>query len=291
MFRSITRRALTALPLAALTVCAFAQNTAPNADALARPSMFQHMLAKMDTDGDGRISLAEYLAAAKARFQAMDAENKGSVDAAAIAVSPAATERETHGAESMVRRLDTAGDGYVTEDEFIAAAKSRFARMDTRGDGKLTPDELTAPRWSHGQHNKAAGEQAQADTDVHAGMRAQFAQKYFDKLDANHDGVVTLDEYVAAAQAEFKVLDTAGNGQVTAAEIAASPKVQHRANHLAERMVRRLDTNGDGVVSQEEYLADAQKQFARMDKNGDGFIDAEEMPTHHWARRNAPPTN
>jgi len=291
MSRSITRCALAALPLAVQTICALAQTTAPTADAPAHPSMFQHLLAKMDTDGDGRISLAEYVAAARSRFQAMDVENKGSVDAAAIAVSPAATEREMRGAEAMLKHLDTTGKGYVTEAEFVAAAKDRFARMDTKGDGKLTPDELTAPRWSHGPH-RAAGAQSPADaTHARPGLHAQVGQKHFDSLDANHDGVVTLDEYVSAAQAQFRQLDTAGNGQVTAAEIAASPKVQQRANHLAERMVRRLDANGTGVVTLDEYLADAQKHFARMDSNGDGFIDADEMPTHRWARRSTPETH
>lgn len=42
----------------------------------------------------------------------------------------------------------------------------------------------------------------------------------------------------------------------------------------------KLDTDGDGKVSYEEYLASKEKaherQFKKMDTNGDGFIDAAE---------------
>jgi Ca2+-binding EF-hand superfamily protein len=160
----------------------------------------------------------------------------------------------------------------VTQDEVVAAAQKRFARMDANGDGKLTADELTS---RHGRRAAADGAPNE--------RRAAFAQKHFDKLDANHDGVVTRDEFVAAATARFQKLDSHGSGKITAADIASSPKAQERAQHAVAHIVQRLDANGDGVVSQDEYLAAAKKRFSRMDRNGDGFIDADEMPAHRWA--------
>jgi Ca2+-binding EF-hand superfamily protein len=44
-----------------------------------------------------------------------------------------------------------------------------------------------------------------------------------------------------------------------------------------------MDANGDGVVSQDEFLAAAKARFAKIDKNGDGFIDADEMAGQRWA--------
>ena len=261
-----------ALVAALLPFCASAQD-APAASTT-HASFFQHMLQKMDTNGDGRISQDEFLAAATARFKSIDTANQGKIDATAMLNSPAAAERMQHRAESLVRHLDKAGNGYVTRDEVVAAAQQRFARLDRKGDGKLTPDELTG---RHGRHSQAATETARSQA------RAQFAQRHFDKLDANHDGVVTQDEFVAAATARFQQVDTQGTGRVTASEIASSPKAAERASRMAEHVVQRLDTNGDGVVSQDEFLAAAKKRFSHMDRNGDGFIDADELPAHRWA--------
>lgn len=38
--------------------------------------------------------------------------------------------------------------------------------------------------------------------------------------------------------------------------------------------IKKFDTNSDGKISVEEYLAD----FAKMDMSGDGFVDASEAP-------------
>jgi len=245
----------------------------------AHPSMFEHMLKSMDTNGDGRISRDEYLAAAATKFQAIDAQHKGRVDAADIASSPAALERIDHRAQALVDRLDHNGAGYVTSDEFVAAAQKRFARMDRNGDGRLTPDEMAADR-RHGKHD-GGGDKA----DKHA----PAAQQRFARADANGDGAVTADEYIAAARKLYAEFDTKHDGKVTAAEIEASPHTQERAVHVADRMVRHMDGNGDGVVAQDEFMAAAQKRFARIDRNGDGFIDAGEADGARWAGRSHKP--
>jgi Ca2+-binding EF-hand superfamily protein len=280
MSRTITLAVLAALPAAALSICALAQNSAPGTAAHTHPDFFQHMLKKMDSNSDGRISLDEYLAAATARFKGIDTQNKGSINAADIASSPEAAKRDLRKAQFMVKRLDSAGNGYVTQDEFLDAAQKRFARLDQKGDGKLTPDELSAPRRPH--DGAPPPNAAAAATDATNSKHAQFAQAHFDKLDTNHDGVVSMDEYLAAATAMYQKLDTQGNGRVTAQELATSPRTLKRDERRAQFAIKHMDTNGDGVVSQEEYLAAAKARFARIDKNGDGFIDAGELPAHHW---------
>ena len=46
---------------------------------------------------------------------------------------------------------------------------------------------------------------------------------------------------------------------------------------LAERMFERHDTNKDGEMSKEEFLAGAEERFTKMDLNGDGKITKEEL--------------
>jgi hypothetical protein len=50
-----------------------------------------------------------------------------------------------------------------------------------------------------------------------------------------------------------------------------------RPDGPAERFIRRLDKNGDGKVSKEEFDGPA-RHFEDFDANGDGYIDADEAP-------------
>lgn len=74
-----------------------------------------------DTDGDGKVSRAEYIAAA----------SRGKGDPA-----------------RRFARLDRNGDGVVDRQEIASLLARRFARLDTDHDGVLTPTERSAARPS-----------------------------------------------------------------------------------------------------------------------------------------------
>jgi Ca2+-binding EF-hand superfamily protein len=282
----ITKLAIAAaVPAALLSIAALAQSAAPAASDT-HPTFFQHMLKKLDTDGDGKISLAEFQAGASARFKAADAQNTGTVSAAQLASSAQAQKHNLRAASMLVRHLDTARKGYVTEDDFVAEAQKRFARLDTQGTGSLTAAQLSSSHFGRMQALGAVGtESALATGTPHAAARQQYAQAAFAALDTNGDGVVTQDEFISAAKAKFQALDTQGTGKVTVQQIATSATAQQRDLKFAEHEVKKLDTNGDGVVSQAEYLAASQARFAKLDKNGDGYITADEITPRHWAHQ------
>ena len=43
-----------------------------------------------------------------------------------------------------------------------------------------------------------------------------------------------------------------------------------------QKHLKEVDTNGDGNISKEEFMANCDKRFAKMDANGDGQITPEE---------------
>jgi Ca2+-binding EF-hand superfamily protein len=45
-------------------------------------------------------------------------------------------------------------------------------------------------------------------------------------------------------------------------------------------MMRRLDANGDGTISEQEFTDPAGARFEAMDENGDGQLTAEEVAAH-----------
>ena len=56
------------------------------------------------------------------------------------------------------------------------------------------------------------------------------------------------------------------------------------ANHdpdAAQMGHSRIDTNGDGWISQDEFMAHQQDVWNQLPKNGDGMVSTKNMPTHH----------
>jgi Ca2+-binding EF-hand superfamily protein len=43
------------------------------------------------------------------------------------------------------------------------------------------------------------------------------------------------------------------------------------------RIFDKADTNGDGVITREEFHAARERMFVRLDRNGDGYIDKDDM--------------
>ena len=110
-------------------------------------------------------------------------------------------------------------------------------QFDTTGDGRVTWDEA----WT-------------------------VVQQRFAAADANHDGVVTLEEAQAFRPAQRRA--------------DAPPPRPERAERMA-RMFRALDANSDGRVTLEELRPAAEARFRAMDANGDRVVSADEMPQRH----------
>lgn len=107
-------------------------------------AMRAQLLARFDSDGDGRISQAEIDAAAARHAADVDANADGVISAAELE-----TYREARRAEArarrqqhMLERFDANADGQLSAEEFAAAHAQRLQRMDGNGDGVIEADEL-----------------------------------------------------------------------------------------------------------------------------------------------------
>jgi Ca2+-binding EF-hand superfamily protein len=105
---------------------------------------------------------------------------------------------------------DANGDGVVTRAEAEADIAKRFARMDMNKDGKLDAADREAMR--------KAREAKRAERGGRGG-------KMMERLDANGDGAVSLDEMKRGALARFDRADANKDGKLTGDEReAARPK-------------------------------------------------------------------
>lgn len=110
--------------------------------------------------------------------------------------------------------------------------------------------------------------------------------KMMDMMDTNGDGMVSADEHAAGAKMMFDKMDANKDGSVTAAEMDAAHKdmdhkgMGHEGMSSADK-IKMIDTDGDGKVSAAEHAAGSQMMFDKSDTNKDGKVDAAEMKAAH----------
>lgn len=139
------------------------------------------------------------------------------------------------------------------------------------------------------------------------GKHQQRHAAMIERLDADKNGKVSLDEFKANISTAFKIFDTDGNGEVTKDEI----KARHAAFKDARKAVRdaadadkdkarealrasgpywmpgagkmfeRADADKNGTVTKAEMETAAAAMFKQRDRNGDGFITVDEIGKRH----------
>ncbi|MGK7902451.1 MAG: EF-hand domain-containing protein [Hormoscilla sp.] len=114
---------------------------------------------------------------------------------------------------------------------------------------------------------------------------------FWQAADVNGDGKVELEEYlsvaeksiasfassvklqeahVAKANTIFGCLDADGNGEISLAEYKQFCTAVGIGEQLAEEAFARLDENGDGVLSREEYMERSKEFHTSDDPNAPG---------------------
>lgn len=112
--------------------------------------------------------------------------------------------------EAEMRIMDANQDGKVAAAEHAAGAQKMFKAMDANQDMKVTADEMDATNkpWKS------------ADASHHKGHAMSSADK-IKVIDTNGDGVLTAQEHAAGSKAMFAKMDTDKDGNLTAAEVKA----------------------------------------------------------------------
>ena len=102
------------------------------------------------------------------------------------------------------------------------------------------------------------------------------------------DGGPTPQEREAFQADLYKALDTDHNGQLSQAEFSKAWETARTM--MKTQMFAKLDKNGDGVLTKDEFPPSVAKMSA-MDTNGDGTVTRDEMKAAHAAHATqTPPT-
>lgn len=124
-------------------------------------------------------------------------------------------------AAEMFARMDVNKDGKLDEADRAARQGEMFARLDTDKDGKLSQQEFTAGRPKReGREGRAEG---RPPMDGKMGRRGHGAMGMMARMaDANKDGAISRDEFLAAHGKQFDMMDANKDGTVSAEERKAA---------------------------------------------------------------------
>lgn len=164
---------------------------------------------QIDSNKDGKISLAELTASRESWLTQVDTNKDGVATQAEIDASMA-SKRQEH-LKKMFEREDANKDGRLTREE-TRMPSAWFEKADANKDGALTLAELG------NAHGHAAG-------DKQAGGHGAGKARRFDE---NGDGKVERQELRTAAANQFAQLDKNKDGSLTSEEFRAQRHGRHR---------------------------------------------------------------
>lgn len=165
-------------------------------------------------------------------------------------------------------------DGKVSQAEFLTVRQQRLAQMDVQHNAQITAEGYQAEyadRLDRQLNDEREGQLRQTQVRIKA-------------LDKNQDGVISAAEYQQSGHSAFAMIDRNKDAVISKAdEKQQKPRQQGRRSmlnmpttHSVTGMLLMYDADGNGEVSQQEYLAKREQVFANTDLDKNGILSGEE---------------
>ncbi len=161
-------------------------------------------------------------------------------------------------------------------------AEARFQTLDTDGSGELSEAEFAAAAEGDRWDRHAFRHRLEHDRKHRGGPGgAQGGPDGRDDRGADADGT----DHDDAEAAVFDRLDADGDGQLSREEFTPEKRHQARRTVHQARVFERLDTDDSGGLSRAE-LPDPSEWLEAMDSDGDGMVTRAEAREHrHHGKR------
>jgi Ca2+-binding EF-hand superfamily protein len=235
----------------------------------------EKFLAEFDLKKDGRVTHDEFNRALAHEFSVatggaatMTLEQYAGVHAKDL--------REE--ASQLFHGMNWRGDGKLSLDEYIAAERSRFEYLDRDGAGSVSCRSSRSRGADEGAPRPTRTSSSDPSSRGLGGARGRTSICYTDDL--NKDGQVTRAEFDKANMQQFGQF--AKNGVMTQEQFFQMLFAQSRA--ISERVFRRLDRDGTGKITLQEWAAPQEHLFARLDKDNDGVVTLDELSSSRRGR-------
>lgn len=176
---------------------------------------------------------------------------------------------------------DLNNDGHVTAEEFERFHEALFAQADADNNGRLDRDEVLALP----NHRRARGGQTPPapGTEWRSGKRdrkdrvSRSPEDIFTTLDGNQDGKLERNEVPQGMARHFDRLDANSDDGVTLEEFKEAKPDREAMRKRFEERFKTMDENADGKIQKSEATGRMSEKFDALDANSDGAIDKTEL--------------
>ncbi|MXZ49366.1 MAG: hypothetical protein F4073_05235 [Rhodobacteraceae bacterium] len=130
------------------------------------------------------------------------------------------------------------------------------------------------------------GYSAQADDGERGNFdKSKWGKGYqitFNELDTDNDGMITAEDIQVYHEERFKNIDLNGDGLISEEEWLSNldDQISERRKSRISRMFDKIDNNDDGMISSDEMPAkrmDFDRMLKKLDRDGDGAISEDEF--------------
>ena len=260
--------------------------------ALASPALAKHhghhganpewFIERFDNNEDLQVTKEEFTAARRERFDLTDEDGNGTVDEDEYVQEWAnrmdtkmEEERKGHSKQTKTRfkALDKDKDERIDWEEYQASGNRSFERFDTNDDNLIDADEPQPESYWKKKKNKDGKEMTKEEKAKRKKMWAKFKRRairmptthnkagMMNKYDRDGDGVITYEEFNEKRRADFDLTDENGDGWLSNEEYLV--EFLNRVDDVIEK-------------TRKKQLKQAGVRFGALDKNEDAKMTFEE---------------
>ena len=205
-------------------------------------------------------------------------------DKAAAPAKVSATGRDSGGRGSFgfkrLKRLDADRNGAVSKAEYLSPRIAEFTALDTNHDNAVDPAEIGAELTEPSEFR---------------------TKRYMKRVDANHDGKITREEFEQGPRTQFAGRDINSDGKINAEDRppASTTSTGWFGGGGSKKMGLGAGRGNRPDLTLDTVVAKTQAEFARLDANADGVLDQAELAkqaaeriefskkrTMHWSDQN-----